>query len=98
MDLVLRQRQPLEGFSCLASGKFMFDCLETLCVVAAASCSVHLFGIEILGAEELIVPIVSLDVYGHIAHIACLPQSHADLVLVLLKTGELKVLRYQKER
>jgi hypothetical protein len=100
MDLVLRQRQPSEGFTSLASGRFIVDNPpETLCFLAAASCSVSLFGIEILGSEELIVPVASLDVFGNISAIACLPQSGGgDLALVLLKTGHLKVLRYQDAR
>ena len=92
MDCFTLHRQPSEGFTCLASGRFISDS-ETECILAAASCSVHLFAIEKLGAEELIVPVSSLDVFGPVAQISCYSDFlDGDLALVLLKSGELKVL------
>ncbi len=93
MDFTLRQRHPSEDFTHVSVGKFVNESPETICILAASSCAVHLFGIETLGTEELIVPVASpLEVFGHVAQIACLPNAGGDLALVLLKTGELKVI------
>ena len=90
---------PSEALVHLTSGHFMKKGFPS--VLGATTSVVHLYGVESLDAEgDVLVPITHIDLFGQIAQIGSLhrPDQEIDLPLVLLKSGQLAVLKYTQGR